>query len=131
MFGSKGPVEVLELETTCEPIPDDMRILRNMLDSVKDDSLGCHSWLGIKKPKNNKIVLTTTHQDIYRIVLVNYQKNKDRGVKSVDIFVDNQVVFQGELDQELEVFFNGKDESKSPMVTDPSQIVLINERRLV
>ena len=52
--------------------------------------------------------------------LVNYQKNKDRGVKSVDIFIDNQVVFQGELNKEIEVFFNGKDESKSPVVTDPS-----------
>ena len=89
VFGSKGPVEVINLETTCEAIPEDLRILRNMLDSVKDDSLGSHSWLGIKKPNHNKIVLTTSHQEIYRILLVNYQKNKDRGVKTVDIFIDN------------------------------------------
>jgi len=63
---------VIQLESTCEAIPEDLRILRNLLDSVKEDRLGCHSWLAIKRPRNNKIVLTTSHQEICRIVLVNY-----------------------------------------------------------
>ena len=63
---------MIQLESTCEAIPEDLRILRNLLDSVKEDRLGCHSWLAIKRHRNNKIVLTTSHQEICRIVLVNY-----------------------------------------------------------
>jgi hypothetical protein len=126
----------------------DPRVAQNLVDGDNDSASDLHSWLapfidttliGFANKAPNVLQFFFDNCEIFGAIQIwNYRKNPERGVRMMDVLVDDALVFKGavrsfdgDVDWSSWVVFNqiAGFEGRKFLFDEPIEVIMFNEKR--